>query len=527
MGILTIVPDYRNFPQGDVEDMVTDVIAAVSWTSKNAESYGGDPEKIVLAGQSAGTTANSKCFVFLQISWNNNQLIELSLSTGAHICMCALMDALRARIENQTNLKRYPVLSKPDNGKVQQNSKKESGIWENLMLPVRSLNGRNSFFDGISPILGHSAFAKKKEDTKSVQKIVNNNGTNEDFGGFQTNNDSPDTENEDEDDDDNEEEEDEGTWKSSATPVKNSMKEEKPMVIDTSTPPKEPSEMSHSEKLSKSNLFTKLESPHRVREIPVLVGSVFRNTGSDIRNGVENVYKELMEKVEGVSADLAAEGEDLKNLSQRPVTHDPLDLTVIKLFIGISGPYNLLALSSHMQSRGLDHSILKWICRGDVKKYSPVLHLDSIMSRCLSTASSPTSSEKKLRGKSSSSKENPTNSNTSCFFDNHQATDVNDRKASQKIIPDTTVMNSVEDFNSVKNTDLRSESVSSSSKYSDNEKSVDNENENENGLDRITLNGLCFPPVALFHGAEDISVPSSVSVEMAAAICRWGGEVSL
>jgi acetyl esterase/lipase len=68
MGILTIVPDYRNFPQGDVEDMVTDVIAAVSWTSKNADSYGGDPEKIVLAGQSAGTKANSKCFVFLQIS---------------------------------------------------------------------------------------------------------------------------------------------------------------------------------------------------------------------------------------------------------------------------------------------------------------------------------------------------------------------------------------------------------------------------------------------------------------------------
>jgi acetyl esterase/lipase len=46
MGILTIVPDYRNFPQGDVEDMVTDVIAAVSWTSKNAESYGGDKAQV-------------------------------------------------------------------------------------------------------------------------------------------------------------------------------------------------------------------------------------------------------------------------------------------------------------------------------------------------------------------------------------------------------------------------------------------------------------------------------------------------
>lgn len=74
LGVLTIVPDYRNFPQGDVEDMVTDVIAAVSWTSKNAHLYGGDPQKIILAGQSAGIfysrlrneTTNHK-FLFLNI----------------------------------------------------------------------------------------------------------------------------------------------------------------------------------------------------------------------------------------------------------------------------------------------------------------------------------------------------------------------------------------------------------------------------------------------------------------------------
>ena len=55
MGVLTIVPDYRNFPQGDIEDMISDVKAAVKWSSNNVIKYGGDPEKIVLAGQSAGT----------------------------------------------------------------------------------------------------------------------------------------------------------------------------------------------------------------------------------------------------------------------------------------------------------------------------------------------------------------------------------------------------------------------------------------------------------------------------------------
>ena len=54
MGVLTIVPDYRNFPQGDIEDMISDITAAVKWVSNNALKHGGDPEKIVLAGQSAG-----------------------------------------------------------------------------------------------------------------------------------------------------------------------------------------------------------------------------------------------------------------------------------------------------------------------------------------------------------------------------------------------------------------------------------------------------------------------------------------
>ena len=54
MGVLTIVPDYRNFPQGDVQDMVSDIVAAVRWTHENARQYGGNPEKMVLAGQSAG-----------------------------------------------------------------------------------------------------------------------------------------------------------------------------------------------------------------------------------------------------------------------------------------------------------------------------------------------------------------------------------------------------------------------------------------------------------------------------------------
>lgn len=51
--------DYRNFPQGTVSDMVTDVTAAIGWVVNNIAYYGGDPEKIFLVSQSAGAHLSS------------------------------------------------------------------------------------------------------------------------------------------------------------------------------------------------------------------------------------------------------------------------------------------------------------------------------------------------------------------------------------------------------------------------------------------------------------------------------------
>ena len=64
LGMVVVVPDYRNFPQGDIEDMCEDLKEALLWGTENASLIGGDPNKIILAGQSA----------------------------GAHICMCTLLD---------------------------------------------------------------------------------------------------------------------------------------------------------------------------------------------------------------------------------------------------------------------------------------------------------------------------------------------------------------------------------------------------------------------------------------------------
>ena len=54
LGILCVVPDYRNFPQGNADDMLMDVNNAIKWTVSNIHKYNGDPSCITIGGQSAG-----------------------------------------------------------------------------------------------------------------------------------------------------------------------------------------------------------------------------------------------------------------------------------------------------------------------------------------------------------------------------------------------------------------------------------------------------------------------------------------
>lgn len=53
-GLLLVIPDYRNFPQAHGDEMLADVDLAAQWVFDNISMYGGDPENVVLVGQSAG-----------------------------------------------------------------------------------------------------------------------------------------------------------------------------------------------------------------------------------------------------------------------------------------------------------------------------------------------------------------------------------------------------------------------------------------------------------------------------------------
>ena len=56
-GIVTVMADYRNFPQGRVQHMMQDVDAALSWVHNNIHEYGGDPQCIHLMGTPPRTRA--------------------------------------------------------------------------------------------------------------------------------------------------------------------------------------------------------------------------------------------------------------------------------------------------------------------------------------------------------------------------------------------------------------------------------------------------------------------------------------
>ena len=236
-GIICVVPDYRNFPQGDIEDMMEDLETALRWTRANISSYGGDPDNIVLAGQSA----------------------------GAHIACCSLSRWLERSQHREPADLQLDGLLPPIRSKLR--------VFEDLR------NGRElSLFGGAvasPPRITQSITDRSRGDCSADDSIDELLFEGTDVDGDDVN----------------------STFVS---------------IASSASP---------------------LGSPLRMTLTPATV-----------------------------SAERAASA-----------TH--ADFCSIKLFVGISGPYNLQQLRAHLHSSGLDSSILDWICRGDVARYSPTLSL--------------------------------------------------------------------------------------------------------------------------------------------------------
>lgn len=53
-GLITVIPDYRLYPQVDWRDFIADGAAAYRWVETNIAAHGGNPRRIFLMGHSAG-----------------------------------------------------------------------------------------------------------------------------------------------------------------------------------------------------------------------------------------------------------------------------------------------------------------------------------------------------------------------------------------------------------------------------------------------------------------------------------------
>jgi acetyl esterase/lipase len=53
-GFIAVLPDYRLYPEVRFPDLMTDGAAAVAWVRQHVQEFGGDPNRIVLMGHSAG-----------------------------------------------------------------------------------------------------------------------------------------------------------------------------------------------------------------------------------------------------------------------------------------------------------------------------------------------------------------------------------------------------------------------------------------------------------------------------------------
>ena len=105
-GILTIVADYRLYPQVRYPDFLTDCARAVAWAQREAARYGGDARRLYVMGHSSG--AYNAAMLALDARWLKSAGISPSALAG-WIGLAGPYDFLPT-----TNVKAQPVFYHPN-----------------------------------------------------------------------------------------------------------------------------------------------------------------------------------------------------------------------------------------------------------------------------------------------------------------------------------------------------------------------------------------------------------------------------
>jgi acetyl esterase/lipase len=83
-GLLAVVPDYRLYPNVRFPSFVEDAARAVAWAKARADDFGGDSQRLVLAGFSAGA------HIAALLAYDRSFLSACGLAAGAVTGVCGL-----------------------------------------------------------------------------------------------------------------------------------------------------------------------------------------------------------------------------------------------------------------------------------------------------------------------------------------------------------------------------------------------------------------------------------------------------
>jgi len=73
-GYICITPDYRNYPQCSISEILHDIRSGIEWISKNIKDYNANMEKLILLGHSAG--AHLGAYYYLESILKDKKIID-------------------------------------------------------------------------------------------------------------------------------------------------------------------------------------------------------------------------------------------------------------------------------------------------------------------------------------------------------------------------------------------------------------------------------------------------------------------
>jgi prenylcysteine alpha-carboxyl methylesterase len=482
LGMLVVVPDYRNFPQGDIEDMMEDIHAATEWTYEHAHEYYGDKNKLVLAGQSAGAHI---CLTLLVSRYLKRKNIS-------HATLSTFLETQAVGAEQDLS---YPSQAPPpesdsepsDSSDFAETLHADSESTDNpspteLYIP-KSKDGY-TMSDSVDDKLQSRTVSTEEDSTESTRRSESEEG----FFYERASKVGMGEEEEVEVEGLEEEEEEEEEFSSfNVMPMGQILEAYKASGSFTLLPasseiPKATHAMCDTQHIGTLALDAK-EDNEEQREVwfsPMAESHslLFDESDTGVAGNLLDdcdLESDAFAAPVKASADAQSSGDkqvDACQSNDHPPSeekaaratqsqqkmHQDMNESVldkVRLYIGISGPLDLVALSAHLHSRGLDASILHWICRGSLNRYSPSLILAQF---------------------------------ADYFYSNQQVENDDNKKKSDG---------------------------------NDTEQDLKKPNGDDTEQDLLPLSD--FVPVALFHGSRDKSIPCTLSRRLAQLLQNHAG----